>query len=602
MVDSGLPRAESPPPLSDSTAADKGGQQFATFEMKRPETLSQDGNAGRRSTDDRTPLNPNREPSIRSNSTGRQPYTPNEPPLPMPMNGMPAAPVRQPSRDQYGNPLPQQSGAMYGDLPPPELRHQGSRGSLGSNGSRGGAVRGRGGYGPPSRGYGPPRGGYGPPRGGPGPRGGYRGQGPPPGWNGRGRGGVAPGGMGGRGGMQRPGPPPGYGSYGSSRSGPPPPPPPAHIDYGAPHAQDEFVAGSMIGQAIEMDERTGASPAPDPQRSVQPPYGLHGSEGDAVAMHHPRHGPPSAPGPQRTLSGDGQLHSPTSMYSEHQTYAPPRSQWHEDQPNLPTPEPAVSPLGEQHDQDPYASGLPSSQVLPHVSPVAARASPAAVLGAARGSGGADKYYEDVDPRFAVDPASETGALPHPENALPYALTPGGLGGYAARERMPPSSPHHLHPSSVSPPYGPAAALSSDLVARPTTTDTSHSSRSLDDPLPPGARSPPFGDADSDTSHFTSVSQRGINPNWRGSQAGGGGSMAAGHVSSASAVQRRREDVILTANPDFSLPGMMPGRGGVGGARGAGGAAGGAGGLRPQHSRMGSATLGLTPPGRYPTDI
>lgn len=69
-----------------------------------------------------------------------------------------------------------------------------------------------------------------------------------------------------------------------------------------------------------------------------------------------------------------------------------------------------------------------------------------------------------------------------------------------------------------------------------------------EPIPDGARSPGEG---SEASHFTSVSQRGINPNWMPPPGMGRGGMS--QVSSASAVQRRKEDVILNANPDFSLP-------------------------------------------------
>jgi len=103
-------------------------------------------------------------------------------------------------------------------------------------------------------------------------------------------------------------------------------------------------------------------------------------------------------------------------------------------------------------------------------------------------------------------------------------------------------------------------------------------------LPAGMRSP----TGSDTSHFTSISQRGINPAWRPT----GGSRLQGPGSTASAAQRRREDVILTANPDFSLPGLPSGRGGRGRGRGVGG------GL----PRGGIGATGLTPAGRYPMEI
>jgi hypothetical protein len=83
----------------------------------------------------------------------------------------------------------------------------------------------------------------------------------------------------GRGGMPRQGPPPGYASdpyYGNFR-GPPPameqPPPPSH---------DQFVA-MPIGQAIEMDERTGSAPL-QPSYSNNNEYGLRDSDGDVAGM------------------------------------------------------------------------------------------------------------------------------------------------------------------------------------------------------------------------------------------------------------------------------------------------------------------------------
>jgi hypothetical protein len=292
MLSDQLPRADSPPPLSGSTALDpKNEPQFAAFEMKRPETNSADG--GRRSTDDRTPLNPTRpirDPSIRSMSTSgasRRPYPPGEGQPQMPMNGSGMMAPRRPSRDEYGNPIPVMAGAaMAGDLPPPGLRHHGSQGSLGSNrsGGRGGAPpmygRGRGGYGPPQRGSYGPRGGYnGPPRGGYGPRGGFRGNPPPPGW--RGRGGAQPGMIPG---MRGP-PPPGYGGDGAMYGGPNNPPPRSQQR----PPPDQFVARGLspandlaIGQAIEMDERHGSPVAMGASQGQQ--YGLRDSDGDVAGM------------------------------------------------------------------------------------------------------------------------------------------------------------------------------------------------------------------------------------------------------------------------------------------------------------------------------
>jgi len=288
--------------------------------------------------DDRTPLNPVRDPSIRSASTGgasRRPYMGEDAP-PMPMNGRPSVDqgpggARRPSRDEYGNPIPAimaggMAGAMAGEMGPPRLRHQGSQGSMGSNGSRGrgGAPpyygRGRGGYGPPPRGNGPQRGGYGPPRGGYGPRGGFRGGPPPPGWNGRGRGGYGP--PGGMGPGPR-GPPPGYGGdqlYSAPRNAPSP------VDRqhspAAMPSQDQFIArGSSpgndlaIGQAIEMDERTGSAPEIQPIQSQ--PYGLRDSDGDVQGMiglqqHRQNSNSPLRRGGERVSD----LTTPSSMYSD----------------------------------------------------------------------------------------------------------------------------------------------------------------------------------------------------------------------------------------------------------------------------------------------
>ncbi|OJD17577.1 hypothetical protein AJ78_02328 [Emergomyces pasteurianus Ep9510] len=101
------------------------------------------------------------------------------------------------------------------------------------------------------------------------------------------------------------------------------------------------------------------------------------------------------------------------------------------------------------------------------------------------------YYEDVEPRFAK-PAD-----------MPAALTPGSTGELQTRS-------------------------------------------SFED-LPEGAHSP----AASETSHFTSISQRGVNPKWRSPE-----------------TERRREkqirqDILLGSNPDFEIPAGRGGRRGGG---------------------------------------
>ena len=163
-----------------------------------------------------------------------------------------------------------------------------------------------------------------------------------------------------------------------------------------------------------------------------------------------------------------------------------------------------------------------------------------------------EYYEDVDPKFA-EPV---------QSAMPNSLMPG-------------NNPNNLR---APPPLN---------MSDPNLPRTS----SYDD-LPEGCRSP----ASSDVSHFTSISQRPVNPAWRpevGSAAGqfppyGGGRGRA---------PMRPEDVILEANmanPDFALPGMGRGRG-----RGRGGRGGRGGAMAPPNATMMGQSMGLGAPGRYP---
>jgi len=141
------------------------------------------------------------------------------------------------------------------------------------------------------------------------------------------------------------------------------------------------------------------------------------------------------------------------------------------------------------------------------------------------------YYEDVDPRFA-EPAQASHPPP-----MPSSLMPGGF----------------------------SAAQTSFLLA-PNHSDSNLPRTSSFDDLPEGSRSP----AVSEASHFTSVSQRPVNPNWRpemGAPAGQFGPYNGRRP-------MRQEDVILEANavnPDFAIPGAGRGRGRGRGGRGRGGA-------------------------------
>ncbi|CAK3777757.1 pH-response regulator palI RIM9 [Lecanosticta acicola] len=629
MAAESLPKADSPPPMSGSTAVDKGAQ-FGAFEMKRHDTHESQVQSGSgMSMDDRTPLNPTRDPSIRSASSngGRMPYGRDENAPPMPMgrssndhpNGMP----RRPSRDQYGNPLP--LGAEMGMALAPGLRHQNSQGSLGSNRSNGYAG-GRGGHGPPPRGYGPPRGGYGPPRGayGPprgayGPRGGRGGYGPPPpGFNGRGRGyGPPPGMMGRAGPMPRAGPPPGPPGYdldpyyaGATRNGPAP-----QMNHPPPPSDAQFLAGT-IGQAIEMDERTG-SPQVSPTHQDSHQYGLRDSDVDVAGMvglqqRGDHQSPP--PGSVRQESHRSEPRSPASIYSDQ--YVPPRANWSA----VPAPldqnqqqQPGLRATMETTSSDPQSYATAPSSRAPPLSPVPASptlSSPGhAANGARHHRSNSENYYEDVDPRFAADApplpppvaAEQYHAIdsnPHAnrQSGIPHALTP-GPGQFTGRMQSPPPT-QNIPPSNYLNPdayaaggHGPANhSNSSSSLALEQYRPHSDNSQGLE-PIPDGARSP----GGSEASHFTSVSQRPVNPNWRpgpGMAPPGMASTLGG--SSASAAQRRKEDVILNANPDFSLPGVgLPGRGR---GRGRGGAASLRGGP------MAAATSGLTPDSRYPTPL
>ena len=170
------------------------------------------------------------------------------------------------------------------------------------------------------------------------------------------------------------------------------------------------------------------------------------------------------------------------------------------------------------------------------------------------SGGSDVYYEDVDPRFASDPEPMPNGGPggHP---VPQLLTPGGR---AYHDESPDS--FHDRPPPMT-----------------------HSYEDL-----PGARSP----AESEDTNFTSVSQRGVNPNWRPGNGGEFNSLAPMRRPVPAQAQARR-DVLLAGNPDFEIPGMGPPnrRGGRGGFRG--------GGMGSGPGRMPPPGMALTADGPYP---
>ncbi|KAF1983808.1 pali-domain-containing protein [Aulographum hederae CBS 113979] len=527
------PKAESPPPMPNEPISPDGTPHYASFELQQP-----------RNMDDKTPLNP-RNPSVRSQSTNGGPRMPmggpgsvhgserGVPPMPGPP---PGSAGRGMQRDQYGNPIAPNNG-QYGMAG--SLRHQNSNGTMGSARSGGPPPpgyggRGRGGYPPPRGGF-PPRGGN--PRGGPQ---GMRGP-PPPGWNGGpGRGGPPPPGWQGNGrggammGRGQRGPPPGYdnGYY----DGP-----------GAQGRRDQSPGpygmegqNGQIGQAIEMDSRNGM------QRAQT--YELEG-EGAVQSIGM------AMGGPDRPHQRTGSDVPNPSAYSGDESYVPPRAGWaqHSAQ-NSSQNLPRTQPTSPEHSLSP--PGRPSTASSRHRRMKS------------------DEYYEDVDPRFAQPssqvssqplspqdprPMSPHHALSPPQNiAIPASLMPGHQQprgdnsfqpGAAQNQMHPPQNPHSLHPHG--PPHQPNLDIGDDADL---------------DRLTSGQRSP----AASETSNFTSVSQRGVNPHW----AGGGPNYAYGPHGGSNlgpgpqGPRRGREDVLLAGNPDFQLPGVgAPGRGGRGGGRG-----------------------------------
>lgn len=305
----------------------------------------------------------------------------------------------------------------------------------------------------------------------------------------------------------------------------------------------------------------------------------------------------------------------------------------------PIPDPSRGTIQSLPDSDPHDSvAAPSSRALP-LSPMVV--TPSAISHNINGTSSpqhhraeSESYYEDVDPRFAADPSPPSQQRGPRESGLPHALTPGPGQAFSHNN----NDPYRTQPppiSSITPPTA-EARLSPSLPAvaalgvdgRPRTDNSAsdssvepHQSASANhlplpsnpgsdaaaqrhqaypgeylDIIPDGARSP--GEV-SESSHFTSVSQRGINPDWRPTGPPGGMhygpappfapayNSGVGGGSSASAQQRRKEDVILSANPDFSLPGMGPSGRGVRGPS------------RLGRAGSGGGSAGLTPSGRYP---
>ena len=139
----------------------------------------------------------------------------------------------------------------------------------------------------------------------------------------------------------------------------------------------------------------------------------------------------------------------------------------------------------------------------------------------------DAYYEDVDPRFVapeIDTARQTQAT-QSSAAVPSSLMPG-------ISQAPPDLPQAQHPTIE-------------------TIDPSSSYEELQD----GQMSP--------ASDMTSISQRGVNPNWRPGTEGAAAAAAAGQRSGQANLgvpgrreqkyQQQQRDMLLSSNPDFEIP-------------------------------------------------
>lgn len=524
------PTVENKPTVPTISGANGEGSDklpsFATYEKR-----------GDVSSEDRIPLTAispaNQSPNAQYNDPNRP--DPNRPDMQF------NQPHRAPSvRDQYGNLIDAPQDA-YGMRRAPSTERMNSLG-------RGGSFRGRGGYGPPQGrgggyGYGPPqggRGGYGPPGGrggygpgqngrggyGPPPRGGYgpatRGRPPPPGYQYDMRGppggaygppqgqgpygqrGQSPGPYGQRG--QSPGPPsaPGYGMNGST-------PTVSSGGYGyqnnvvddLPRAESppplpgtEPIA--QVGQAIEMDAKTGSPQVPQNGFSPQVPQnGFAGgqqfrdSDADIQGMV----------GLQQGITPGGQQPHP-----RHQTYVSDTSRYSQDGSQYVS---ARQNWTDQRSKTPGAESVMHPSMMPQ--PLNGSRSDLALARNSPGPAGArqrtSEYYEDVAPRFATpDPISARGTPVPQQNGA----------------RLPPP---------INPPRGP---------------------HDYED-MPDGARSP----AASERSTFTSISQRGINPRWNPpppSMMPGYGPVPQRRPS------QNRNDMLLNSNPDFELPSNRGGRG------------------------------------------
>ncbi|KAF3923014.1 hypothetical protein ABW20_dc0103807 [Dactylellina cionopaga] len=538
--------------------------EFATFDVSRK--ISTDN--------DRTPLNPRGQTPqpqndlpVFPNPTGPGGFDPNVPRHPTPGGSeFNSSLNRQRSNhtmnsDGFGS-APSFDNRNGTPPVPPVMMGGGGRGGYPPRGG----MRGRGGpgMGPRGGGFGPPRGGMGPRGGpgmGPGPRGGgaFRGRGGPNGFY-----------VGGPNGSMNsveerpyigPGPPPIFmrpgdpGSDFDRRPGPgfesenmygPPPrrptdemqppldqrgqygPPPRRptnenpVDqggpYGPPPRRPTNEAPVDLSFVHPENPRYASPPPIPPQNSNR--YDAYEMDAAPIMQLDPA-GMAAVGGPHGQLrTPSPALQSPASKYSQEE-YVPPRAAWSA------TKEPSRGDAENAPVELPVELPTTASPQIPQTtSPTRPRRS--------------QDYYEDIDPRFEQ---------PTTSNPLPAALTP----GYIAPPTMaiaeyPPGARGEDRPVAPPPrePRGNSSVNSSKKT--PETINVYPNPSGSYEELQPGQRSP----AMSTSSHFTSISQRGVNPRWPGD--GGPPPPHGGQPGNSSRRPPRQPDAIIFANnPDFELP-------------------------------------------------
>lgn len=149
-------------------------------------------------------------------------------------------------------------------------------------------------------------------------------------------------------------------------------------------------------------------------------------------------------------------------------------------------------------------------------------------------------------------------------------SPAGYGFPNPQRMHQPHNPDYLHPKYMSVGGGPTNGFGSPGEPSPVSLEYEDGSRSPNEASSERA---------SEASHFTSISERPVNPNWQPSASERNGP-------SSIVAQRRPQDVILGGNPDFSIPGVGVGRR-RGGSRGA------------TPTAANNIGVGLATGGRYP---